>query len=233
MTLCARSFLPKRRVAARGRHRGAPGSPRPVAVGVEDEHALEADVGHLGAGAGVRAPVDVDRDRRVEVGEALLELGDRGRRHAAWSRRWRACRTRCRCRPSCCVASRTAWPRARCRRARSPGCRPGRARRRAPPASGTASCGRVREPCSSAMSASRVSTAPSTRPTVGATPTKNLPSFCSCTPMWSPLPTGAPGRLAVDEGAARGTRSRARHGTSRCPSPATRNLMRARERSRR
>ena len=47
-----------------------------VAVGVEHQLALEADVGDLGAGAGVRAAVDVDGDRRVEVGEPPLELGD-------------------------------------------------------------------------------------------------------------------------------------------------------------
>ena len=47
-----------------------------VAVVVEHQLALEADVGDLGAGAGVGAAVDVDGDRGVEVGEAALELGD-------------------------------------------------------------------------------------------------------------------------------------------------------------
>ena len=49
------------------------------------------------------------------------------------------------------------------------------------------------DPCSSAISASRTSVAPSTRPTVGAIPTKNRPSFCSWTPMWSPVRAGAAG----------------------------------------
>ena len=45
-----------------------------------DDHALEADVGDLDAGAGVGAAVDVQGDRGVErrdVGEPALELGDR------------------------------------------------------------------------------------------------------------------------------------------------------------
>ena len=64
-------------------------------VGVGDEHALEADVGHLDAGAGVGAAVDVDRERVVEGGQPVLELGDQRRRRCPWSRRSRACRTRC------------------------------------------------------------------------------------------------------------------------------------------
>ena len=51
-----------------------------VAVVVHDELALEADVGDLGAGAGVGAAVDVDRDLGVEVGEALLQLGHQAAR---------------------------------------------------------------------------------------------------------------------------------------------------------
>ncbi|KPC71416.1 hypothetical protein ADL26_15480, partial [Thermoactinomyces vulgaris] len=47
-----------------------------LAVLVGDELALEADVAGLGAGAGVGAAVDVDGDRHVEFGDALLELGD-------------------------------------------------------------------------------------------------------------------------------------------------------------
>ena len=50
---------------------------RPVAV--VDHLALEPDVGDLDARAGVRAAVDVDRDRHVELGvdvlEPLLQLG--------------------------------------------------------------------------------------------------------------------------------------------------------------
>ena len=66
-----------------------------------DHRALEADVGDLEPGAGVRAAVDVDRDRLVEVGQPLLQLRVEVLARAAWSRRSPACRTRCRCRPSC------------------------------------------------------------------------------------------------------------------------------------
>src|SRR3569833_3506551 len=41
---------------------------------VLDHRALEADVGGLEPGAAVRAAVDVDRDRCVELGQPLLEL---------------------------------------------------------------------------------------------------------------------------------------------------------------
>jgi len=43
---------------------------------VHDELALQADVGDLGAGAGVGAAVHVDRDRGVQRREPLLELAD-------------------------------------------------------------------------------------------------------------------------------------------------------------
>src|SRR5690349_2797244 len=42
---------------------------------VADHRALEADVGGLEPGAGVRAAVDVDRDRRVELRQPLLQVG--------------------------------------------------------------------------------------------------------------------------------------------------------------
>src|SRR5829696_1904338 len=45
-----------------------------LAVRIADHRALEADVGGLEPGAAVRAAVDVDADRHVEVGEPLLEL---------------------------------------------------------------------------------------------------------------------------------------------------------------
>src|SRR6202453_3312395 len=49
------------------------------AITVVDHLALESDVGDLDAGARVRATVDVDRDRHVElgvdVGQALFQLG--------------------------------------------------------------------------------------------------------------------------------------------------------------
>ena len=54
-----------------------------LAVGVGDQLALEADVGDLDAGAGVRAAVDVDGDRRVEVGQPALQLARSGRRPRA------------------------------------------------------------------------------------------------------------------------------------------------------
>ena len=46
-----------------------------VAVVVENQLALEPDVGDLDPGARVGTAVDVDADRGVEVGDALLELG--------------------------------------------------------------------------------------------------------------------------------------------------------------
>src|SRR5271156_1707527 len=49
------------------------------AITVVDHLALESDVGDLDAGARVRAPVDVERDRHVEhgvdVSQALLQVG--------------------------------------------------------------------------------------------------------------------------------------------------------------
>ena len=48
----------------------------PVAVGVGDDLPLQADVGDLGAGAGVGAAVEGDAQRHVEVAEALLQLAD-------------------------------------------------------------------------------------------------------------------------------------------------------------
>ena len=45
-----------------------------VPVVVQDQLALEPDVGDLGSGAGVRAAVDVDGDGGVEVGKAAFEL---------------------------------------------------------------------------------------------------------------------------------------------------------------
>ena len=76
MTLWARSFLPKPFGQAEAAAEVDLEALDLVAVVVEHEHALEADVGDLGAGAGVGAAVDVDGDRGVEVGEALLQLGD-------------------------------------------------------------------------------------------------------------------------------------------------------------
>src|SRR5690606_15818086 len=53
-----------------------------VAVGVGDDLALEPDVGHLGARAGVRAAVEVDGDRDLgaHVGQALLQVLDQADR---------------------------------------------------------------------------------------------------------------------------------------------------------
>ena len=113
-----------------------------VAVVVEDELALEADVGDLDARARVGAAVDVDRDRGVELGDALLELGDELARRGPWCRRSPACRTRCRCRPSSTDATGSAGRTDRVARAGEQRRRRGRARRRARRASGTASCGR-------------------------------------------------------------------------------------------
>src|SRR5690606_3879765 len=48
-----------------------------VAVGVGDGLALEADVGDLGAGTGVRAAVQRDLDGHVEVADAFLQLVDK------------------------------------------------------------------------------------------------------------------------------------------------------------
>src|SRR5215212_20340 len=45
-----------------------------LAVGVADHRALEPDVGGLESGAAVRAAVDVDADRHIEVGQPLLQL---------------------------------------------------------------------------------------------------------------------------------------------------------------
>src|SRR3954452_1626171 len=47
-----------------------------LAVVVQDELALEPDVGHLRARTRVRAAVDVDRDGRVQGGEPPFELLD-------------------------------------------------------------------------------------------------------------------------------------------------------------
>ena len=92
-------------------------------VAVVDHLALEPDVGDLDARARVRAAVDVDRDRHVELGvdvlEPLLQFGDQHLRAACGSRRTTACRTRCRCRPSGSCASATATTAARVRRARA------------------------------------------------------------------------------------------------------------------
>src|SRR6478735_4420268 len=46
----------------------------PITVRTLGDDTLEADVGDLEARARVRATVDVDRDRRVEVGQALFEF---------------------------------------------------------------------------------------------------------------------------------------------------------------
>ena len=74
-----------------------------LAVVVHDQLPLEADVGGLDARARVRAAVDVqaDRVRQVEAGERALERRARRPSRSPWSRRSRACRTRCRCRRSC------------------------------------------------------------------------------------------------------------------------------------
>ena len=79
-----------------------------VAVGVQRPDALEPDVGHLDARARVGAAVDVDRERQVVLGQPGLELVDQVGARAPSSRRWRACRTRRRCRPSCCGGTATA-----------------------------------------------------------------------------------------------------------------------------
>ena len=55
------------------------------------------------------------------------------------------------------------------------------------------------EPAASARSATARSTDPLTRPTVGAAPTYRRPSFCSCTPTWSPGPVGVAGGGPVRE----------------------------------
>ena len=62
------------------------------------QRALQADVGDLVLGAGVRAAVDVDAHGGVEVAEVRLEVLDDAGRDAAWSRTPRGGRTRCRCR---------------------------------------------------------------------------------------------------------------------------------------
>ena len=79
-----------------------------LAAVVGDDHALETDVGDLGAGAGVRAAVDVDGERHVEVADAAAPVRRPARCRAPWSRRSPACRTRGRCRPSCSAGTSTA-----------------------------------------------------------------------------------------------------------------------------
>ena len=49
-------------------------------VAATGERALQPDVGDLVLGAGVRAAVHVDADRRLEIAHALLEVGDDARR---------------------------------------------------------------------------------------------------------------------------------------------------------
>ena len=71
-----------------------------LAVAVEHELALQADVGDLDAGAGVGAAVDVDRSAaRSKSGSRRSSSSIRSGGPRPWSRRSRACRTRCRCRP--------------------------------------------------------------------------------------------------------------------------------------
>ena len=47
-----------------------------IAILVEGTDALESDVGDLDSGAGVRAAVDVDRERQPVLRQAGLKLGD-------------------------------------------------------------------------------------------------------------------------------------------------------------
>ena len=84
-----------------------------VAVGVGDDLALETDVGDLDAGAGVRAAAlrwTVIGPSRSISGQPLLELVHQPPGAGPSSRRWRACRTRCPCRPSRCAATATGGP---------------------------------------------------------------------------------------------------------------------------
>ena len=88
-------------------------------------------------------------------------------RRAAWSRRSRACSTRCRCTPSCCGATATGGRAGRSRRARRRATRPCPRRRRAP-ASFCIGVVRTRSlPWASTMSATWWSRVPEMRPTVG------------------------------------------------------------------
>ena len=116
-----RSRRRRRRVSVPPRWIWNPSTCWPDVVG--DQRALEADVGGLDAGAGVRAAVDVDRHRGVEAGQPPLELVDQAAWRGPWSPRSPACRTRSRCRPSCaggtCSAS-PAGPRASSSATRSP-----------------------------------------------------------------------------------------------------------------
>ena len=100
---CGRGRRPRGRRRP-ARRPGAPGRRTPrLPSALVSELALQADVGDLDPGAGVRAAVDVQADRHGRGrrrSSRRLELGDGRGRRRPWSRRRRACSTRCRCRPS-------------------------------------------------------------------------------------------------------------------------------------
>ena len=190
-----------------------------VAVGVQDELALEADVGDLDAGARVGAAVDVDGERLVEVGQPALELVDRAWRRGPWSRRWPACRTRCRCRPSCCAGTCSAGPAGpSAGRGVDQRVDPVGRRRRGRPASGAAWCapGASRAPRRCRRAATSVVPGhPADRRREADVVAAVLLAVHADVVARAVRAPGAPARRSA---CGRGTRSRAPRGTSRRPS---------------
>ena len=204
-----------------------------VAVRAGHQLALEPDVGDLDPGAGVGAAVDVDGDRRC-----------RGRRAGVSS----SSTTRAACALVSTIASlQNSMPVQAITERRQASGRADRPSASAPATSestwspATSSTrifciGVVRsrvDPCASARSASLTRLLPLTRPATAEQPDEEPAVLLPVDPdVVARLGRGRRGR-AVDQRALAGTRSPAPRGTSPAPQSATRNLIRARVRSRR